>query len=243
MLIESKQTAHATGYKNKDLSGSLSFVQLLKDALPEGEKIPVKAGKPGANMTKLLGKPGVIPAFAKDDLGFQELLAHRDPIVHDLCLARQSVKSWPLHIGRVGNLINQAKASDGLLRVPLHYYGCHTGRWSGGEKINLQNLGGRGRGGQGTHPLISGMRGLLGCPDGYILGIADSAQIEARILAWFADQEDLVRGFANGEDVYSVFATQLFNSAVYKPKEDEFAPVKKLLKIRRGFGKDAGDSA
>ena len=67
----------------------------------------------------------------------------------------------------------------------------------------------------------------------------DSAQIEARVLAWMANQIDLVEGFANGEDIYSVFATKLFGSAVYKPKEDEIPAIKRLLKIRRGFGKDS----
>ncbi|KKN77465.1 hypothetical protein LCGC14_0360240 [marine sediment metagenome] len=239
MLVEVKQIVDKTEHKDKDLSGNLSFVKLLQEALPEDEQIPVKVGKPGKNMTKLLGTPGVIPAFAKDDRGFQELLVHPDKTIRNLCVARQAVKSWPLHIKRINNMANQATASGGLLRVPLNYYGAHTGRWSGSGGINLQNLGGRGRGGQGTHPLIAAMRSLLGCPDGVILGIADSAQIEARILAWFANQEDLVNGFANGEDIYSVFATMLFNSAVYKPKEDEIPPVKKLLKIRRGFGKDA----
>ncbi len=239
MLIELEQTAGTTGHTKKELSGNLSFVELLQAALPEGEKVPTKSGKPGKNMTKLLGHPGVIPAFAKDDLGFQELLVHSDVAVRNMCLARQAIRSWPLHIKRVNNMEAQAKTSDGLLRVPLHYYGAHTGRWSGGEKINLQNLGGRGRGGQGTHPLIAAIRSLLGTPDGHTLGIADSAQIEARVLAWFANQEDLVKGFANGEDIYSVFATKLFGGAVYKPKEDEFPSVKKLLKIRRGFGKDS----
>ena len=239
MLIEMKRMVDRTGFENKDLSGNLSFVRILQAMLPHDELIPVKAGKPGKNMILLLGKPGVIPAFAKDDRGFQELLVHPDETIRNLCVARQAVKSWPLHIKRITNMTNQAKASGGLLRVPLNYYGAHTGRWSGGGGINLQNLGGRGRGGQGTHPLIAAMRSLLGCLDGTILGIADSAQIEARILAWFANQEDLIKGFANGEDIYSVFATTLFNSAVYKPKENEIPPVKKLLKIRRGFGKDA----
>lgn len=239
MLIELGQIAGRTGHTKEELSGNLSFVGLLQSSLPEGEVIPVKAGKPGKNMTKLLGKPGVIPGFAKDDLGFQELLIHPDKTVRELCLARQAIKSWPLHIKRINNMEAQAKVSGGLLRIPLHYYGGHTGRWSGGEKINPQNLGGRGRGGQGTHPLISAMRSLLGTPDDSILGIADSAQIEARILAWLADQEDLTKGFADGEDVYSVFATELFKSPVRKATEDDSPEVKHELEIRRGFGKDS----
>ena len=238
MLVEQKQSSVA-GCTAKELSGSLSFVKLLQAAMPDGQDIPMKAGKPGKNMIKLLGKSGVIPQFAKTDQGFQDLLVHPVKYVADLCAARQAVKSWPIWIKRITKMTAQAKASGGLLRVPLHYFGCHTGRKSGGEEINLQNLGGRGRGGAGTHPLIAAIRSLLCAPDGRTLGIADSAQIEARVLAWMANQTDLVEGFAGGEDIYSVFATKLFGSAVYKPRDDEFPPVKRLLKIRRGFGKDS----
>lgn len=240
MTLTLMEIAQRTGYDKKWLSSNLDFVKILQEALPEGEHVPTKPGKPGRNMTKLLGKPRVIPAFAKDDVGFQELLVHSDEVVRNLCTARQAVKSWPLHIKRITNMMAQAVTHpEGLLRILLNYYAAHTGRWGGGGGINPQNLGGRGRAGAGTHPLIQAMRSLLCCPDGSILGIADSAQIEARILAWFANQEDLVRGFADGEDIYSVFATRLFNSAVWKPKETDSAPIKHLLKIRRAFGKDA----
>lgn len=228
MQQELQAIIDATGYTQKQLSGNKIFTKLLSEALPEDESVPMKAGKRGN-----------IPAFAKDDVAFQLLLAHPDPVVQQLCVARQSVKSWPLHIKRIFNMVKQARVSGGKLRVPLNYYGGHTGRWSGGEKINLQNLGGQGRAGSGVHPLIQKMRNLLRVPNGYTLGIADSSQVEARILAWLAGQDDLVKGFADGEDIYSVFATELFGVDVHKPKEADPADAQQLLKIRRGFGKDA----
>ncbi len=239
MAVELEQFIRTTNLTKKQLSSNLYFAETLIGLLPQGEHIPIKGGKPTKNMIKLLNQHGMIPALAKDDEGFQSLLVHSNQEISSLCKARQAVKSWPLHIKRINNMTNQADASGGKLGVPLHYYGGHTGRWSGGEKINLQNLGGRGRAGAGIHPLIGEMRSLLCAPDGYILGIADSAQIEARILAWLAGQDDLVTGFKNGEDIYSVFASQLFNSCVYKPTESDPEPIRRLLKIRRGFGKDA----
>ena len=71
-----------------------------------------------------------------------------------------------------------------------------------------------------------------------ILGIIDLAQIEARILAWIAGQDDLLKGFANGEDVYSSFATTLFGVPVRKSRKTDPSPIGKVLTIRRGFGKD-----
>jgi len=204
------------------------FTKILQSILPAGESVPMKQGK-----------NEMIPALAKTDEEFQQLLVHPCQEVRDLCNARLMAKSWPSHIKRIDNMANQANASNGLLRVPLHYYGGHTGRWSGGEDINLQNLSGRGRAGQGTHPLIQQMRSLLCAPDKSILGIADSAQIEARLLAWYAGQNDLVDGFAKGEDIYSTFATELFQCYVYKALEDDPPLIKRVMKIKRGFGKDA----
>lgn len=186
------------------------------------------------------GKNGLIPALAKDDEGLRELLNDSEPEVRLLAEARQKIKSWPLHIARVDRLMNQAKVRDGLIGVPLNFYGAHTGRWSGGEKTNLQNLGGAGRGGSGTHPLIQQIRHMLVAPPGYVFGVNDYKQIEARMLAWMAGQKDLVQGFANGEDIYSDFMRETFGWHVRKPdKKTDPPPVKKLLTIRRGFGKDA----
>ena len=239
MLMELEQIIDTTGYSKKKLGSNLDFVKILRKVLPENEVIPTKPGKPTKNMIKFLGQKGMIPAIAKSDVAFQNLLFHSVQEVRDLCVARQAVKSWPLHIRRINKMADQADCCGGLLPVPLHYYGAHTGRWSGGEGINLHNLGGRGRAGAGTHPLISAMRNLLCALDNHTLGIDDSAQIEARILAWLAGQDDLVKGFADGEDIYSVFASELFQCHVYKAVEDDPAPVKRLLKIKRGFGKDA----
>jgi DNA polymerase len=137
-------------------------------------------------------------------------------------------------------MAGMAKAARGYLPVPSNYYGSHTGRSSGGKKINLFNLGGAGRAGSGTHPLIQKMRNVLRAPYGNTFGISDSAQIEARILAWLSGCTKLTEGFARGEDIYSEFATELFGEKVWKPSKHESLTDEqyKTLTIRRGFGKD-----
>jgi len=185
------------------------------------------------------GKKEMIFAGAKTDEGFKQLLNHPSEKVRQLCRARISAKSWPTHTGKVRKMITDADCSDGLLRIFLKYYAGHTGRWGGGGGWNAQNFGGAGRG-AALHPLIAKVRNLLIAPDGYTLPIVDSAQIEARLLAWLAGQDDLVKGFADGEDIYSVFATTLFGEKVWKPTDEEKkTPEGKVANIRRGFGKDA----
>lgn len=137
-----------TGEVEKDISGNKSFAKLLQTALGD-EKIPMKRGKCGN-----------IPALAQGDEGCKQILEHPNEQVRNLMSARIAVRSWPLHIKRVKSLITQAKANGGKLAVPLKYYGAHTGRWSGSGGINLQNLGGAGRG-KAINPLIAAVRGLL----------------------------------------------------------------------------------
>ncbi len=217
--------------KRKTLAKVLNsniFKNILEDTLPKGEHPPMKQGKNGS-----------ILAVAQADEGMKFLLTHQKEEIRLLAEARLSISSWPLHIKRIQNLINQAKARNGYLGIPLTYYSAHTGRWGGGEGLNVQNFGKRGRTGSGIHPLIKEVGSLIEAPEGYTFITPDLSQIEARKLAWFAGQDDLLQAFATGSDVYSEFASDLFNSKVYKPDKDDPEPIQKLMEIRRGFGKDA----
>lgn len=227
MRTQMAKTIKDSGHTSKELR-SKKFVGYLEATLPKGEQVPMKQGKRGN-----------IPALAKDDEACQQLIVHPKKEVRDLVLARLAVKSWPTHIKRVQSLISQIMANDGLLRVPLTYYAGHTGRWGGSEKINLQNMGGAGRRGVGHDPLIGQTKKVFMALPGCVLGMADSAQIEARLLAWLAGQMDLLNGFARGEDVYSEFATTLFQTTVRKPKKIDPLLLARYLEIKRGFGKDS----
>jgi len=212
----------------KLIRSNKQFPKILAELLPEGEQVPTK-----------MGTKKIIPALAKTDVSFQLLLTHSDDKVRQLCRARISAKSWPTWIQRVQKLKAQAKVMNGMLPVSIKYYGAHTGRFSGSGGVNLLNLGGKGRG-RPIHSLIAQVRNTIMAPDGYTLVIVDSAQIEARELAWVAHQDDLVKGFADGEDIYSEFASELFQAKVWKPTEEEKkTPEGQTADIRRGFGKDA----
>ena len=144
----------------------------------------------------LLAAQGVeAPAtLRKTDSGFLELL--QDPKVAHLVRGRLAAKS-------VSELRRTAKfiqvAGRGTMPVPLKYHGAHTGRWSGSDGLNMQNLN---RG--------SALRRCLQAPDGHVLVVVDSAQIEARVLAWLAGEAELLQQFADGEDVYVRFAERIW---------------------------------
>lgn len=222
-------------FTNEQLSGNDSIIECYRQVLPEGDLLPAKQGKPH----KKTGKIKMIPDLAKDGDVVKKLLAHPDPVVRRLTEARLAIKSWPTHMKRIRSMIAWANACGGKLPTISNYYGAHTGRWQGGGGINQFNLGGAGRAGAGTDPLIRSMRGLMMAPAGKAVVMVDSAQIEARVLAWLADCDILVKGFANNEDIYSRFATGLFQCKVRKPKKSDPRPVYDALEIKRGFGKDA----
>ena len=208
-----------------DITKDASFRKLVEAA---GGSVPMKAGKNKS-----------IPALAKDDEGMRKLLTDPNPVVRKLAEARQAMQSWPLHLAKVQSILTQAQARDGYIGTPLGYHNAHTGRFGGAEGINLQNLGGRGRGGKGTHPLIQKVRAMLQARPGCVLGINDYSKVEAIGVAWQSGQQDLIEGFRTGADVYSDLATDLFGFPVRKARKMDPLPVKKRLEICRGFGKDA----
>lgn len=167
-------------------------------------------------------------AFAKSDEEFLKLLEHPDWRVQGLVAARLGVKST-LEETRTERFIGISER--GALPVPIKYYAAHTGRFGGSESVNLQNLPSRGvNGGK--------LKKAIKAPEGYSIIDADSAQIEARVLAWLAGQEDLVEAFTNKEDVYKKMASSIYG----KPEADITKPerfVGKTTILGCGYGMGA----
>jgi DNA polymerase len=206
-----------------DVSKDSTFLSLLASALPEGEGVPMKQGK-----------KKMIPALAKTDTQLDYLLSHPNPRVRALMVARKATDSWPAHISRVRKLMAQAAARGGMLGIPLTYYAAHTGRYGGTHGINPQNFGAR-----DVHDLVKQVGQMLVAPSGYIFGTGDLSQIEARVVAWFAGQEDLLEAFAQGRDIYSEFAQeQIYHKETRKPHKDDSPELVKALTTRRNVGKE-----
>ena len=169
-------------------------------------------------------------AFAKTDEGFKALLEHPDEDVQTIVAARLGNKST-LEETRTERFIGMS--IRGAFPVPLRYYGAHSGRWSGQDSVNLQNLPSRG-------PNAGRIKQSILAPKGYVVIDSDSSQIEARTLAWLAGQTDLVEAFEknNAEklagidssmhqyDVYKLMAQKIYN-----------VPMSEITKAQRQVGK------
>lgn len=227
-IIEAMQDAIADaipyGVEREQISGDNSFEGLMSEAL-------LQAGDDIGKYLKVM-KSGMMLAIAKTDPERELLLKHPNDRVRNLMSARVAITSWPTHIKRVERIVRMAKCDGGRVPVPLKYHGAHTGRASGGEKINLQNLGSRG------HELVNAIRNILVADSDSILVIVDEAQIEARVLAWIAQQADLIADFASGADTYCKFASKVTGFAVRKPKKSGGIPqIEKRMEQARSLGK------
>lgn len=157
-------------------------------------------------------------AFSQQDEEFMALGAHPDERVRDVIAARLAVKSTQ---GETRALRFIKAGSNGYnLPVYLNYCGAHTTRWSGGNKLNMQNLprGERDDSGAIIESTVRLRRSIL-APPGHVIVVADSAQIEARTNAWFWGETELVEAFRSGADIYSRFASAVYGHEVNRKKK------------------------
>lgn len=169
-------------------------------------------------------------ALAKNDEGFIALTEHEDPFIQQLCAVRLGTKST-IEESRIERFINVGARNKGRLPIPLKYYGAHTGRWAGSDKVNFQNLPSRDK-------KKKALKNAVVAPDGHMVINCDSSQIEARVLAWLSGQENLVKAFANGDDVYSLFASEVYGRKITKENPIERF-VGKTCILGLGYGTGA----
>lgn len=171
-------------------------------------------------------------AFSKTDPDFLELEDHEDPAVGALVSARLGVKSTleetrTERLMKIGELTWEGNIK-GRLPMPLRYSGAHTHRLSGDWKLNMQNLPSRGN---------NKIRSAIVAPPGHQVVTCDASQIEARFVAWFCGEHDLVDAFAQGKDVYSLFASEVFGRTVTKAdKAERFVGKTAILGLGYGLG-------
>jgi|SRR5579859_4513864 len=208
----------ATARDRKDIMSSAKFTALLHEL---GVEVETKT-------SPTTGKQ--IPALAKTDKFMADLAEHPDERVAALASARLGLKSTieETRAKRYSALAKLRAAHGyraGSVPVALRYGAAHTHRLGGEWKLNFQNLP-AGRGGQSSE-----LRDCLVAPAGHVIFAPDYSQIEARMVAFLAGQEDLLKVFATpGGDPYRLMAHWIFG-----------VPIDKIAKnsVERFIGKQA----
>lgn len=213
---EREQTAlvKKAGVDEKVLSSNQQFAELLHS---RGVTPPTKISKTTGEETT---------AFAKNDLNFQALADH--PKVGDIVKARMAVKST-IGITRARRLLSHGV--PGPLPVMLNYAQAHTQRWSGGDKINMQNL-----------PRIDpkdkslpSLRKAIRPPKGQKIIVIDSSQIEDRTNCALAGQEDVLNIYRDGGDNYALLASEIYGRHIDKHDDPEERFVGKVARLGLGY--------
>lgn len=195
------------------LSSDEQFADTLRKA---GIEVPTK-------ISERTGKP--IPALGKNDPEFLELKAARPEMDH-IWAGRTEAKS-NLNITRAAKWVSIGTTGSKKMPMPLNYFGAHTGRWTGMDNINVQNL-----------PRKGALRKAILAPKDHVILVSDSAQIELRVNAWFAGQNDIVEMLRQGGDVYIDTAAEIYgkNREDITPNERQFG---KVVTLGCGFGMGA----
>ena len=198
-----------------------------------------------------------------DTLGKKDVLKLKDEIKDKKILrvlsirqqiSKSSIKKY--------QAMQNAKGSDDRARGMFMFYGANrTGRWAG-RLIQLQNLP------QNHLPDLGDARELViskdinalemlyeDIPDtlsqlirtafiprpGYKFIVADFSAIEARVIAWFANEKWRIDAFRNNEDIYCASASQMFHKPVVKHGiNGELRQNGKIAELALGYGGSVG---
>ena len=200
LQLDKEMLAKAIDEEREQREGLLKKLGMVEATLASNqqfaEALKALGIQPPKKTSKTTGEETL--ALAKNDALFQALLNHENEDVALLCEARLKVKSTSERT-RAQRFLDIAER--GNLPVPLSYYGAATGRWtaSKGSAINMQNLK---RG--------SFLRRAIMAPEGHVIVAGDLSQIEPRVLAFFADNQNLMDIFRQGGDPYASFGAQMF---------------------------------
>ena len=129
-----------------------------------------------------------------------------------------------------------ARSADGRLHAPLRYYGAAvTGRWSGADGLNMQNLNAReAKGGVD-------LRALVRPAPGNVFVISDLAQIEPRVLAVLCGDEDMLAKVREGYGIYEAHAraTMMWDGGPLKEEQPRLYALAKARVLGLSYGAGA----
>lgn len=194
-----------------------------------------------------------LPALTKETVA-QSLETAKGPAREMLDIRRRLAKS---SVSKY-QAMERAVCHDGRIRGTLQYYGAgRTGRWAG-RIVQVQNLP------HDVPPAMETARKLVKegslerlrllydnvsdtlsqlirtcfiAKPGCTLVVADFSAIEARVLAWLADEKWRMKVFAEGGDIYCASASSMFGVPVVKHGINGHLRQKgKVAELALGYG-------
>lgn len=190
-----------------------------------GMKVPLKMSE-----TTFL----MIPALGQNDPEYTKFQIN-NPVAAPLFKARRLAKSNIAKTRAEKMILVADKFRDlpqyveGGPDMPmfLKYYGAeNTGRWSGGELLNQQNL-----------QRNSKHRLSMMAQEDHVIGVNDLSNIELRVNLWFCEQEDLLSRYQDDAhfDMYSDLASDIYGFQVDKKVHKDERQIGKAGSLGLGY--------
>lgn len=220
-----------------DLTGGIAPSQVQKlTKWVQDRGVPIKG----------LGKPIIEEALLDEDL--DEVV--REVLEIRLIMGKSSSSKYAKALEVMG--------ADHRVRGVHRYHKATTGRWTG-TLTQFQNLA---RPSEKTHSLLKyirrgdtpalralwpicyrdpvsvlrdSVRHMVCAPSGKTLAIADLSAIEGRVLAWQAGEEWKLEAYRNGQDLYSITATWIFELPLEEIDREEHRPLGKESDLGLGY--------
>ena len=221
------------------------LLQVRDDAVRERNLAIINSGQSETVLTsnpqfaKLIRSMGLTPptklseatgeeteAFAKGDDEFVSFMLQYPQFKH-IWDGRLAAKS-NINITRAEKFLSIEELGQ-TTSMPLNYCGAHTGRASGADGLNVQNL---------PNKYKSNMRKAFTAPQGQVIVVVDSAQIELRVNMWQTGQDDKLEILRTGGDIYKAEAMSQFNIPLEEVTNDQ-RQYGKLCQLGLGFGMGA----
>jgi len=177
--------------------------------------------------TKISLTTGMVTiALGQNDSEYQEFISqHLAPDELKVWAGRKAAKSL-INIQRPRKLAGIASIMpDDTIPMPIKYYGAHTGRMSGHDGFNVQNL-----------PRSSMSRKAIIAPRNHVIVVADSSQIELRLNAWWSGEQWILDELVKSDgDVYKQTSARQFKKDISEVTEDE-RQFGKVVVLGCGYG-------
>ncbi len=202
-LAEKIQQIEQSAHEVAGQPFNLGSPKQIQEILYEKQGLPVLKKTPK-------GQPSTAEAVLQD-------LAADYPLPRLILDHRGMSKLKSTYTDRLPEQINPA---TGRVHTSYHQAVAATGRLSSSEP-NLQNIPVRTAEGRR-------IRQAFIAPEGSKLAAADYSQIELRIMAHLSADENLLRAFANGEDIHSATAAEVFGVTLKNVTSDQRRSAKAI---------------
>lgn len=249
ILVDMKFVENAIAFDKVNKSELLEQMQELTGLENPNSVVQLKAWLDGQGFEiESLGKKEVASALKNAPKNIKDVLELRAQI------SKSSVKKY--------NAMQNSVGKDGRVRGMFQFYGANrTGRFSG-RLVQLQNLP------QNHISDLKEARALVSCgeydafdmlynpvsdtlselirtsfvpKDGKKFIVADFSAIEARVIAWIADEKWRLEVFEKGQDIYCASASRMFKVPVEKNGVNGHLRQKgKIAELALGYGGSVG---